>query len=183
MPYNADELECKIDNSRLQHNYGSVLRHIEKYAHVFAVGVSCGSKQHSDIKIVRAYYWTVMSEILLHKYYKNKNKDNDNDSSNNNKDYIKSFGCLKKSSELSNDYYDWKILLVRILLDQILSLHNPLNNLNSNNHNNNNSFETEESSEAASTADTISLCDHLSLADPTDHDPALILEDVLLVSY
>jgi len=158
MAYNADELEGKIDGCRLHRNWGAVVKYIEKYAHVFAVGVGQHSRQHADIKGVRAYYWTVMAEILLEKK----------------RDYIKAFGCIKKASEIQNDYVDWRVILVRMLLDQIM----PNNKAASSTQSAVVIGEKDVLDDGTSTGDTISMCDNLSIADPMEYDPVVMLEDV-----
>ena len=153
--YDADALEGKIDSSRMQRNWGNALKSIEKYAHVFAVGVAVHSRQNADINIVRSYYWTVVAEILMEKK----------------KDYLKAYGCIKKAYEIAPNCDDWRILLVRLLLIQISPVQ-----LSPNDSNNN-----AKNDESTSNGDTISLCDQLSIADPAEYDASIMLEDTFQV--
>ena len=157
--YDADALEGKIDNARMQRNWGNALKSIEKYAHVFAVGVAVHSRQNADINIVRSYYWTVVAEILMEKK----------------KDYLKAYGCIKKAYEIAPNCDDWRILLVRLLLIQISPMQlSPNSNADL-------SVDSKQNDESTSNGDTISLCDQLSIADPAEYDASIMLEDTFQV--
>lgn len=159
--YNPDVLEEKIDKFRMDGDWNGVLKSVEKYAHVFAVGAAVHSKQHENLEQIRAYYWTVMAELMLEKKH----------------DYLKAFGCVKRSSEIGPQFVDWRIMLVRVLLgrthsqktesqlrrNSVLSPNSPIRNY-------------------SEKSDTISVCDTLSIVDPAEYDPGVMLDGVLHVS-
>lgn len=160
--YNPDELELKIDRFRMDRDWNGVLKSIEIYAHVFAVGAAVHSKQHENLEHIRAYYWTVMAELMLEKKH----------------DYLKAFGCVKRSSEIGPHYIDWRIMLIRVLLGRTLAQNRESQVRRHSFFSPNPHIKT-----PSEKSDNISVCDTLSIVDPADYDPGVMLDGVLHVSF
>jgi hypothetical protein len=101
--YSTSELELKIDQSRLNNNWKSVIELVERYAQIFEVGAVSHtvSKDKS-----RAYYWTVMAEVMMY------NKMN----------LEKASYCALKAAEFDPDTIQWKVVLVKVLLARFESV-------------------------------------------------------------
>lgn len=98
--YNPDTIEQIIDAHRLEENWTDVVSCLERYAHIFDSGTSVGTKQHPDLKRVKAYYWVVMAEYL----YKYKS------------DFISAIDCLRRAMSIDEKYVDVKIVCSSMLL-------------------------------------------------------------------
>lgn len=98
--YNPDVLEAIIDEYRFEEDWAEIVKCIERYAHVFDSGVAVGTKQHPDLKRVKAYYWVCMAEVL----YKSRG------------DFVSAVDCLRRAMSIDDKYADTKIMCSVILL-------------------------------------------------------------------
>ncbi len=106
LEYNPDVLESIIDKYRFEQRWADVLPCIERYAHIFNSGASVGTKQHPDIRSVKAYYWVCLAEI---KYYLKS-------------DFVESIDCLRRAMLTDEKYADSKIVCCAILIDKTKAL-------------------------------------------------------------
>jgi hypothetical protein len=112
--YSPDVLERYIDRCRMTGQYSAMVKILERYAHIFDVGAAQSSKQHPELKSIRAYYWVCIAESIFEA----------------NMDYVAAIECVKRAIDIDTDYCDSRILLSRIvlkvtttLLNQALPMH------------------------------------------------------------
>lgn len=105
LPYDPHDLEINIDNNRLLSNWPTVLSLVERYARIFDVGAASPTSEVSGNEMhgrSRAYYWCVMAELML---YHTQNLD-------------KAAYCVAMAFDHDKDYWDWRIINVRVLLER-----------------------------------------------------------------
>ena len=99
--YDADGLESTVDKARFLSNWPLVSKSIETYVKAFDVGSSTSSRNHEMPQLVKAYYWSVLGEVM----WVDK------------RDYLRGIECCQKSIAAEAEYHDGKIILSRILLE------------------------------------------------------------------
>jgi len=98
--YNPQALEEFIDGSRSLNDWESVVKGIERYAHLFDVGAASYTRQHSEIHEIRSYYWECMAQVVL--YIK--------------KDYNNAIDCGRRAIDVNRSNTDALVILCQILL-------------------------------------------------------------------
>ena len=95
--FHPNHIEREIDQGRLHNQWTTVLALLERLARTCDIGAA---QLNVDAKL-RTYYWTAMAELLLAHQH----------------DYPGAMVCIRKAVELDCNATEWRIILVRILLE------------------------------------------------------------------